>query len=62
MKVRNVIPMKNDKSSTFMFNGGDNDECYTPREGVEPLLKYLEGMKIGIKRYQQMKFSKKFLE
>ena len=42
MKVRKVIPMKNDKSSTFMFNGGDNDECYTPREGVEPLLKYLE--------------------
>lgn len=31
--------------SKFMYVGGDNDECYTPRSGVEPLLEFLPPFK-----------------
>ena len=28
-------------SGKLMFSGGNNDECYTPDYGVEPILKYI---------------------
>ena len=28
-------------SGKFMYSGGNNDECYTPDYGVEPILKYI---------------------
>ena len=33
------------KESTFMFTGGNNDECYTPKYAVEPLLEFLPKFK-----------------
>lgn len=29
------------KSNDILYSSGRNDECYTPRYAVEPLLKYL---------------------
>lgn len=29
-------------AGTFMYQGGDNDECYTPEYAVMPLLEFLE--------------------
>ena len=36
------------KDITFMYEGGNNDECYTPRYGVEPLLEFLPPFKESI--------------
>lgn len=36
------------KDITFMYKGGNNDECYTPRYGVEPLLEFLPPFKESI--------------
>ena len=34
--------MKNElDSGKLMYSGGNNDECYTPDYGVEPILKYI---------------------
>ena len=33
-------------SKKILYSGGNNDECYTPRYGVEPLLKYIPKDKI----------------
>lgn len=29
------------KSNEIMYSKGKNDECYTPRYGVEPIVKFL---------------------
>lgn len=36
------------KDITFMYEGGNNDDCYTPRYGVEPLLEFLPPFKESI--------------
>ena len=33
--------MTNLDSGKLMYSGGNNDECYTPDYGVEPILKYI---------------------
>lgn len=35
----------NPLASTFMFQGGNNDECYTPEYAIWPLLEFLEPYK-----------------
>ena len=32
------------KSKDILYSSGNNDECYTPAYGVEPILKYIEKM------------------
>ena len=36
------------KSKDVLYSKGNNDECYTPRYGVEPLLEFLEPFKGGV--------------
>ena len=33
--------MKNLDSKKLMYSSGNNDECYTPAYGVEPILEYI---------------------
>ena len=42
------VKLQMNKESTFMYEGGNNDECYTPRYGVEPLLEFLPTFKESI--------------